>query len=729
VIGALIVLLALTQAPPPATDAGTAPDASFEADESTAEATAQEPRVVVPAPAPAPVSVDRVSNDETVVKARSQPASAPRADQSAAASVVAPEDSQRAYDDLASLLVEIPGVNVVRTGSIGKANTITLRGANPDQVRVYVDGVPMNVAAGGGVDMSTLPIGDVERVEVYRGSSPLEFGESALGGIISITTRTPGIRRAGARTGAGSFGTMFGDVSGGGRAGRLRLYAGVHGMSAQGDFPYLNDNGTAFNTADDVMMPRQNNDVQQADGVVRAALTLAGRRMLTLGALGFARDEGLPGTGPYPTMRARFQTVRGFGYLRYESRDDLGAGGWLRAQMFASAQRDRLDDSGDETGLGGASRTRDTTRGAGANAYAARPFGDWARAAAVLEGRYETYQPVNELATIPIGVPARRLVGVAGAELALRWQWANLDVIPSARIEAMQDAISRRDGAGTPIQGTPAQSRRAPILRLGLVRPLVDRPALKVTAKANVGRYVRVPSFIELYGNGTAMVLGNDDLVPEHGTNSDVGVWIDRAGERLSVVSRTTAYASWVDDLIQWQYTAWGQARSGNLGRARILGVEQELRLVFGRWGRLIGQGTVADARDQSANVAANGNQLPFHARYRGYLRPELVRIDLPAGLALGAYADAELRMRYFTDAANLLDQGSRVILGCGVTLAWPRGRLRVTASAANLTGTRRADIDNWTLPGRMVFLALAYAPFGADGDAGAPIFDPRYGQ
>ena len=639
-IGALIVLLALTQAPPEA-DAGTVPDESFEAadapDESAAATTAPEPPVVTPEPPvvtpgpPARVAVDPHPNDETVVKARSQPASAPRADQSAAASVVAPEDSPRAYDDLATLLIEIPGVNVVRTGSIGKANTITLRGANPDQVRVYVDGVPMNIVAGGGVDMSTLPIGDVERVEVYRGSSPLEFGESALGGIISITTQTPGVTRGGARTGAGSFGTMFGDVTGGGRAGRLRLYAGVHAISAQGDFPYVNDNGTAFNTADDVRLPRPNNDVQQVDGALRAAVALAGRRTLTLGTLAFARDEGLPGPGNAPTMRARFRTMRGLGYLRYESRDDVGAGGRLHAQLYASTQRDRLDDAADESGLGGAAVTRNTTQTAGVNGYATRPFSEWARAAVVLQGRYESYQPVNEALAAPVGVPARRFTAVAGAEIDLRWRWANLDAIPSARIEAMQDAISRRDIMGTPIEGTPV-FRRSPVLRLGLVRPLVERPALKIDAKANLGRYARAPSFIELYGNGTSMVLGNDDLVPEHGTNADVGVWIDRAGERLGVVSRTTAFASWVDDLIQWQYASWGQARADNLGRARILGVEQELRLAFGRWGRLIGQGTFLDARDRSANVAANGNQLPYHARYRGYIRPELVRLGLFGG-------------------------------------------------------------------------------------------------
>jgi iron complex outermembrane receptor protein len=675
------------------------------------------PRVITPPP----------TTSETVVRSGPAP-STPRADQSAAASVVRPDDSPRAYDDLGSLLAEIPGVNVVRTGSIGKASTITLRGSNPDQVRIYIDGVPLNIAAGGGVDVSTLPLGDVERVEVYRGSSPLEFGESALGGIVSITTRTPGVARARARAGAGSFGTMFGDASGGGTVGPLRLYLGLHGLSAQGDFPYLNDNGTAFNPADDVVMPRRNNDVQQVDGVMRAGLPLAGRRALNVGVIGFARDEGLAGVGRFPTLSARFATARGLGYLRYDSRDDLGGSGRLTAQLYASLQRDRLRDANDETGLGGAAVTRNTTQTAGLNAYAARPFGDWARAAVVLEGRHERYQAVNELAAIPAGVPARRNTGVAGAEIDLRWRWADVHVIPSARIELMQDAVSRRDAAGTPIVGAPAVFRRSPILRLGVVRPLVDRDDLKIAAKANVGRYVRVPSFVELYGNGTAMVLGNADLVPENGANADVGLWIERLGDAFGAVSRTTAFAAWVDDLIQWQYASWGQARADNLARARVLGVEQELRLVFGRRVRLVGQATVLDARDRSANLAAYDNQLAFHPRYRGYLRPELVRVPLPAGLTLAAYADAELRAHDYADPANLVDLRARLLVGCGVTVVWPRGRLRVTASAVNLTGTQREDVDNWSLPGRAGFLSLAYAPVGAD-DPGSPIFDPRYGQ
>ena len=44
------------------------------------------------------------------------------------------------------------------------------------------------------------------------------------------------------------------------------------------------------------------------------------------------------------------------------------------------------------------------------------------------------------------------------------------------------------------------------LLRAALVRPLLDRDSLKIAVKANAGRYARVPSFIELYGNGTAVV-------------------------------------------------------------------------------------------------------------------------------------------------------------------------------------------------------------------------------
>src|SRR5207248_1199851 len=156
------------------------------------------------------------------------------------------------------------------------------------------------------------------------------------------------------------------------------------------DYPYRNDNMTALDPSDDVYGPRKNDDVREADGVARVALTLTGRRTLTAGLVGFARDQGLTSTGGNPTAYARFETARAPATLRYASRDDLGPGGRLSLEAFASEQRDRLDDSRGELG-GGPLLRHEVTRSEGGGAHASRPLGDWARAAAVLEGRHETY--------------------------------------------------------------------------------------------------------------------------------------------------------------------------------------------------------------------------------------------------------------------------------------------------------------------------------------------------
>ena len=128
---------------------------------------------------------------------------------------------------------------------------------------------------------------------------------------------------------------------------------------------------------------------------------------------------------------------------------------------------------------------------------------------------------------------------------------------------------------------------------------------------------------------------------------------------------------------------------------------------------RLVVQLTYLVAEDASDNVATQGRQIQFHPRYHGYARPELVRVALPGGLELGAYADGDLRAQTYSDAANLQPMYTRVLLGAGVSVGRPRNHVRLTASAANLTDARQADVSNWSLPGRSVFFALAYAPIG----------------
>ena len=651
-------------------------------------------------------------NTTTVTAPLSAPAT-PREDPSAAASVILPSESPRAYDDLGSLLLEVPGVVVARTGSTAEFASLALRGANPDEVLIYVDGVPLNIAEGGGVDISTLPLGDVERVEVYRGTTPLAFGEAALGGVVSITTRTPGATRVQARAAVGSFGTLFGDLSGGGRVGRLRFYLGGHLYSSQGNYPFVYSPLPAF-PADQVSGLRQNNDAFEGNGVLRVALTLNGRRTLSLGAIGFGREQGLPGPLPPPTTpaTARFHSARGLAYLRYESRDDLGPGGRLSAQAFVSVERDRVSDpAGDILGQGPMS-THETTVSTGVTAYGSRPIGEWGRAAVMLEGRRETYTPDDELDPPMSGAPARRLVGVAGGELDLRWRPLDLHVIPSVRAELMSDVVTGVGTNGLAIPPGPAVFRALPIYRLGLVRPLNE----SATFKGNIGRYQRAPSFLELYGNGNDRLLGDPGLLPERGTNADLGLWIDGAAPWGTLLSRTTVFGAVANDLIYWLRSGGGPSRAVNLTSARIYGLEQELRATLGRHLRLVGQATITVAEDESELAASHGKQIAHYPRYLAYGRPELTHLPLPAGLDLAAYVDAALFAGAYDDPADVRPIPAQLLIGAGLNLLWPRGRLRATLSALNLADLQSTwVIGGWPLPGRTLFLALAYDGAGAD--------------
>jgi len=663
---------------------------------------------LVRAQVPAPVEADgggpaavAAGGDrhESVVTASRLASGAPRADVSAASSVVSPADSPRARDDLGTLLLQVPGANVTRQGGLGALTTVSLRGSNPDEVRVYLDGVPLNQAVGGAVDLSTLPLGDVERVEIYRGSTPIAFGESALGGVIAISTRTPdGPAWVAGRAGAGSFRTFTGDVMGGGAAGPVRLYVGLHALDAAGDYPI------SVPATPGAYQPttRENADVSQLDGVARAALSLPGRRELRLGLLGLMRGQGLPALDVYRATRARGKTARALAHLDYESREDLGASSRLRVIAFASATRDEFLDPDHEI-VGVPTATHDVTRTVGATVNADKALGSWGRLATLLEGRSEDYLPHNDDDPgRPAGYPANRLVGTAGAELDVRLPRARLDVLPSARLEASRDVRTGRDVFGTQLGASPPIDRLLPVLRLGLVRPIGETLAVR----ANVGRYARLPSFLELYGYNRG-VLGNPQLAPEHGTNADLGVtscWRSPATEWSGAL---TAFGALVDDLIAWQPTAT-QTRAENISRARVWGVEGEARLRTRRL-TVAAQATLTDARDESDSLANHGTQLVFHPRYHGYGRVEW-RQPLPLpGLVASVYADVDATAGN-NRAPRLGAIPAHAFLGAGLALEHAPSGFRLVASAANLADTRTQDFQDYPLPGRSLFVTLGWS-------------------
>ena len=108
--------------------------------------------------------------------------------------------------DLGEVLARVQGVGVRREGGLGSNVRFSLNGLTDDQVRFFLDGVPLE-QAGFPFGIGNVPVNLVERVEIYRGVVPVRFGADALGGAVNLVS--PDLRQTylGGSYQVGSFGT------------------------------------------------------------------------------------------------------------------------------------------------------------------------------------------------------------------------------------------------------------------------------------------------------------------------------------------------------------------------------------------------------------------------------------------------------------------------------------------------------------------------------------------
>lgn len=124
-----------------------------------------------------------------------------------AVSVVETRDAGRQTADLGEVLARSSGVAVQRSSGLGSDTRLSLNGLTDDQIRFFLDGVPLELA-GLPFGIANVPVNLVSRAEVFRGVVPIRFGADALGGAVNLVSEggfAP--KRATASLQAGSFGT------------------------------------------------------------------------------------------------------------------------------------------------------------------------------------------------------------------------------------------------------------------------------------------------------------------------------------------------------------------------------------------------------------------------------------------------------------------------------------------------------------------------------------------
>jgi vitamin B12 transporter len=173
---------------------------------------------------------------------------------------VVPDATMRAQEHRAveDALRAVPGVEIERSGSPGKLSTIRIRGADPTQVQVLIDGVRVKSANSGDFDLADLTLDGVDRIEVVRGPQSTLYGADAIGGVVNVITRRPrGAPSAFVDVEAGNYDTYRERIGAAGEVGPWFFTLGVSRLDFGGQFPNDEHDLTSTNAKVGRALPNQ----------------------------------------------------------------------------------------------------------------------------------------------------------------------------------------------------------------------------------------------------------------------------------------------------------------------------------------------------------------------------------------------------------------------------------------------------------------------------------------
>jgi len=570
-------------------------------------------------------------------------------------------------DDLsvADVLENTPGTQIQTSGELGSFSTISIRGATGQQSLVFVDGVPVT-SSGAAVDLSQIPLNQVESIEIYRTAAPPQFAQDAMGGVINIVTRRDDRPESETRLSlkVGSFGLNETSGSRYWRWGKSWFNLQATALTAENDFPYEYDAGTPDVPEDDVTVTRKNAGFSRYSGTL-GVTRRAGIQQWTGSLSGLWSRKDLPAWNNNDLRDAYYQQSKWSGSIGWSATGQRSGSLDQSVRLRSHGHQGHLNDPESAIGL----NQNDST-----DTYTNHRL---QHLAAVYWGTHISTL-VNELEYGALSFEDQ-LLGTdyhydeVSHLMALTDEWSlhadRLNLTGTARTLAECDGDRLWSGL------------------LGVRYTL--NPA--ITLKSNVSQTFRHPTLFERYGD-QGYFQGNEDLVAERSQLLEVSLEYDRSnlGATFTFFNRQAV------NNIAPVYDSQGVGRYVNIGEVQYQGIEWEL-LWEGNSVELSHQGAYQPSLISTPVAAYDGNQAP------GYYRL--------SHQSIATYSDGPWRFNtqwrfetgLYYDRANSTMAPERSELDVGVQRAWNTNQFthQIEVKLLNLLDQRSLDMDRKPLPGR----------------------------
>jgi outer membrane cobalamin receptor len=599
------------------------------------------------------------------------------------------EPTWRSFETTAELLGESVGAQIRRQGGRDDFSTLSIRGAPAAQLRILLDGVALGRASDSVVNLADLPSDLVERIEIYRGFSPVSLTPVSSAGVVNVITRDPERPVSTGAFGAGSFGSL--KMNAGGAGPVLGGAASAFGSyrHTKGDFDFVDENSES-NPNDDRVRHMQNNDSDAIENLLRWRRPLAHDTRLHLRNHVFYKDEGVPDIEEDIRSTTRLQTVREIAAA------GLGgeSGSWNADQIVTWEQKDLSET---KTNVDNTSETTASTT----QLRWSHPFGKWNWLSASSDYTWEGYDQEFESAAAGAQADRHSVAAALGDEF---------------RIELLRTTVSMQvrhqqlwnDANLSAASAASKDTEHSTDPRVGLKW----EPTEGLAIKSNASTYFRPPTFDELYGTD-GFTVGNPNLVPETGLAWDAGLEWSATREPFGKISAGYAwFGSNVDDIIVVRLAIDREARAFNVSEAEIRGHELRVDWKGPAGFALSANYTHQKALDRSGFPGLDGKDLPGIAPDEGWARLSWAWNRYVVAYELAVTGPHFLDTEHQNDKLPTRTVHS-VSLVCGPF--W-KG-FRVTLEGNNLGNSLVPDTIGYPLPGRAFYATLSWSPPREDDD------------
>lgn len=629
------------------------------------------------------------------------------------------DSSNTRYTSLPDILNREAGVRIRQYGGLGSYSTLSLRGTNPNQSKIYWNGVPINNSLGGEINLADLPFDNLEKIEIYKSGTPAGFSGSAIGGSINLVSKIK-IEKPITRVNlmGGSFKTAKATVTHMDQFKYGSYFVQALQETSDQNFTYLNNKGTVlFNTYDDTIDERRNAQFRKTGFTGNLALELGKTKVNFLNDY-IHRKQGLPGPGNRQTTSVGRVFSKLSSAITTETNEFLFTNLTLETKTYGNFSRDDLFDPKSEFSFGTPNAYTKT------NQYGFQlsttlyllDYYQVLRASLQTEQEFFTrYEKRANHETERKEPKKRRDTQSFTFQDEIRLFSNRLFLVPQVRFERYTDRFGKdetsiRNQLLDPLNDVFYVRQNFTNPSFGLKIVWIKKENLEFGTLANISKDFRIPSFLELFGE-RGSIVGNTKLKPEQSRNGDMGFYLHtKIGSNWKIQSDIAYFQKRIFDMILFLPNSQFTLRPENVDQAFIRGAETSHNIIWNKGVKFNFNYTYQDARNYSDSPALNGKYLPLRSKSQGSALLAFFNETSEIGIEyqyIGAnYRDRTneylgyLPSRQFWNlyiqysAYKNKDTGNQLILGFEVR---------------NLSDKRVEDLVGYPLPGRSYYLTGSY--------------------